>query len=132
MSWHHTQEAREKIRQGKLGEKNPNWRGDNISAREMSYRLYKELGNCQYPNCPEPARERHHKDGNVENNKPDNVQFLCSWHHHLIDGRLEKLAKQAKERDRTGEYHHTLAQQKAHKERGANGLRDKFGRFITK
>ena len=130
----HTPETLEKMRQSKMGEKNPRWGGSDVAplvGRKRAGRRFPVLGKCEYEGgCEKPARERHHKDGNTSNNDRSNLQFLCAWHHHLIDGRLEALAEQAKNRDRDGEYRNTEKQQVAHKRRGESGKRDSKGRFI--
>lgn len=37
--------------------------------------------------------ERHHKNGNPLNNEPENIQFLCRYHHMIVDGRIQKPAR---------------------------------------
>jgi hypothetical protein len=49
------------------------------------------LGQCEYPGCPWPARDRHHVDDNPLNNDPSNVIRYCWKHHMLVDGRLERF-----------------------------------------
>lgn len=64
-----------------LGEKNPQWKGDDaglVSARERARRLYGS----------KKGKEIHHKDGNPHNNSPNNVEFLNRKEHMTNDGRL--------------------------------------------
>jgi len=76
----------------KLGERNPNWGGDNIkpsSGRDRARIMYPQQP-CRI--CGKPS-ERHHKDDNPVNNKPSNVDFLCRKHHMEADGRMERRQK---------------------------------------
>lgn len=105
----HTPEAREKIRQAKLAEKNPNWLGEKASTqagRERAQRLYAPRP-CEV--CANPKSERHHKDGNTQNNAATNIAFLCRKHHMEADGRLKALIQMARanrptERDAFGRF----------------------------
>jgi hypothetical protein len=87
-----TKEHNEHIRLAKLREKNPMWKGDKVSkitGNNRAERWYK-LKPCV--RCGGKA-ERHHKDGNTLNNKPENIAFLCRRCHMKSDGRLDKLPK---------------------------------------
>lgn len=55
----------------------------NISGKKCSV--------CKQAN----ATERHHKDGNPCNNKPENIIICCRKCHMEIDGRSQKLAEQS-------------------------------------
>lgn len=65
------------------GVNHPNYVNGNGSYREIALR---ELGAkcfmCNYSN--KPALEVHHKDGNRENNKIENLIVLCPNHHREI------------------------------------------------
>lgn len=87
-----TPEESARRRASKLGDKNPNWKGDN-APRDAGHARARYL----YPDrpcekCAAEKAERHHKDDNTLNNAPDNVQFLCRRCHMLEDGRLAELA----------------------------------------
>lgn len=77
-----------------FGASNPQWKGDGAgvkSGRQRARHRYPALGVCHC--CGEPARDRHHVDGNTLNNEPSNVLPVCRRCHMTIDGRLERLAK---------------------------------------
>jgi hypothetical protein len=79
----------EKARLAKLGEKNPNWKDEDIldqSARRRAEKLFI---------VPE-GFERHHIDGNPKNNDPTNIKIVRRKEHMVSDGRLEKLIKRNK------------------------------------
>ena len=61
------------------------------AGRARAGRLYPDLGPCGECGLV-PARDRHHRDGNAQNNAPENVAFLCRRCHQRIDGRREALA----------------------------------------
>lgn len=78
---------------GKIGEKNPLWKGDlasENSKRSRAARKY-QLGPCQ--RCGKPASDRHHKDGDTGNNEPENIAILCRGCHMIVDGRAKKLTE---------------------------------------
>lgn len=63
------------------------WRG-----RAQARRLY-QLGACE--DCGRPGVDRHHKDGDTDNNLPENIAILCRRCHQEEDGRLEGLRERA-------------------------------------
>lgn len=74
-------------------------RKDNVTpgaGQYRAHRLYPEMGKCEM--CDAPAVDIHHKDGDRTNNKRSNMMFLCRYHHMKIDGRLELLIKNNKNR----------------------------------
>lgn len=83
--------VRAKLSASKMGERNPNWRGDSIcedSGRDRAWRWFASPATCGI--CgKETKTERHHKDGNTLNNAPSNIAFLCRRCHMLADGRLQ-------------------------------------------
>ncbi len=82
-----TEEHKRNIAATKMGELNPNWKGDKASkqsGRERAIRKY-PFEPCTV--CGSLKSERHHKDGNTLNNERSNIQFLCRKHHMQIDGR---------------------------------------------
>jgi len=98
-------ENRINARLKKLGEKNPNWNGNNAlenSARGRAERRF-QISKCE--NCGESGHDRHHVDGNVYNNFYSNIKILCRRCHMAEDGRLEKL----KERNRRISLHKEVA-----------------------
>lgn len=85
---------RNAIRASKIGENNPNWKGDRCgvrSGRDRARSLFKSNEPCSI--CGSIKSERHHKDGDTLNNEPGNVVFLCRKHHMAADGRLSELIK---------------------------------------
>ena len=85
-----SQSIRQKISIANSKNKNPMWKGSNVktinAGRTRAERWYK-LKPCV--RCGEKA-ERHHKDGNTLNNKPENINFLCRKCHMKSDGRMFK------------------------------------------
>lgn len=60
------------------------------AGRKRAQRLFPALGICT--ECgSKPAVERHHRDGDTENNAPDNVTPVCRRCHMILDGRLAQL-----------------------------------------
>ena len=79
----------ESISKSKLGELNPRWGGDNINpinGRCRAQRMYPRQA-CHI--CGRLA-ERHHKDENLLNNEPSNIEWLCRKHHMEADGRMDR------------------------------------------
>lgn len=84
----------ERYRLSKLGEKNPNWKGENACSQSGRLRAENWFPNpkpCEI--CNSQKSERHHKDGNTLNNDPGNIQWLCRKHHMVEDGRMENWIK---------------------------------------
>jgi hypothetical protein len=89
---------RKALSEQRKGAKNPNWKGDKCELRtgnDRARRLYPHCPPCVI--CGALNSERHHKDGNPRNNKPDNIVFLCRRHHMEMDNRLENLKQKQKE-----------------------------------
>jgi 5-methylcytosine-specific restriction endonuclease McrA len=82
---------REKIRESKLGERNPRWKGDDATEKSGRQRAVRKYDIAQCEHCGAKATDRHHKDRNTKNNAPDNIQRLCRSCHMIVDGRMEKL-----------------------------------------
>lgn len=76
-----TPEACEKIRRSKLGEKNPNYRGDEvgISGARRRARVLHPQQPCE--ECGDENGHRHHVDRNPWNNRKGNIEFLCNSCH---------------------------------------------------
>ena len=65
--------------------------GDSVSekgGRTRAQRKYPTIGSCEH--CGNPAKDRHHKDGDTANNSPENIAVLCRRCHMKEDGRLEE------------------------------------------
>ena len=62
----------------------------DTKGRQRARRLY-ALGQCEYEGCERNAYDRHHIDGDDENNSLENIARLCRRHHMEADGRLEKF-----------------------------------------
>lgn len=85
----HTEETKKRLRESKLGNKNPMWKGDKAkehAGAERARRWFKPKP-CEY--CGNKA-EIHHIDGNKLNNDPKNIRWLCRRCHMIEDKRLEK------------------------------------------
>lgn len=82
----HTPEAIEKIRQGKLGSKNPKWVENMTNPRSGRTRAEK-----MFP-CPK-GLERHHINGDSTDNRPENIEFLTRKEHMIKDGRMAVFKK---------------------------------------
>lgn len=73
------------------GEQSHSWRGDAAgdSAKRSRARKRYRLGKCN--RCESPAVHRHHKDRNISNNSPENIEPLCRRCHlreHAEDRRI--------------------------------------------
>lgn len=76
----------------KSGAEHPNWIGESVSVkggRTRAERLYPVIGPCTI--CGKKKSERHHRDGNTDNNSPMNIVILCRRCHMAEDGRLENF-----------------------------------------
>lgn len=85
-----TEEMKARLSAQRWGANNPMWKGNDAgiaSARERAQRRFPDMGICQ--RCGAAALDRHHKDGNVHNNKHENIEFLCRRCHMKVDGRLD-------------------------------------------
>jgi len=72
-------------------EKNGMWKGEFcglLAGRCRAHRWF-SIDKCQI--CGKKAKDRHHKDGNLLNNSPDNIQPLCRRCHMEADGRMKKI-----------------------------------------
>lgn len=57
------------------------------AGRAKARRRYAVLGMCERCGLV-PAEDRHHVDGDPQNNERTNVVFLCTRCHMAVDGRL--------------------------------------------
>jgi ribosomal protein S27E len=60
------------------GAAHPNWKGDAApldTKRRRAQNRYPEIGLCR--RCGRPATERHHRDRDLNNAEPDNIEPLC-------------------------------------------------------
>ena len=63
------------------------------AGRQTARRIHRLLGKCDY--CENPARDRHHKNGDATDNSTENLAFLCRKCHMEEDGRLMKFVASA-------------------------------------
>ncbi len=85
----------DKFSQERVGEANPNWKGDHIkhdSGRARARRQFIELQPCRY--CGSLKTEHHHKDSDEFNNVADNLEWVCRRCHMRLDGRIHNLRHQ--------------------------------------
>lgn len=78
--------------ESKLGARNPQWLGEKVSddgGRLRARRRFSTAGGCS--ECGAPKAERHHIDGNTQNNDQSNIAILCRRCHMVADGRLTKF-----------------------------------------
>lgn len=69
------------------------WRKGEVGpagGRFRARRLY-ELRPCDL--CGGEAKDRHHVDGDTNNNAPENIQVLCRSCHMKVDGRAVRLSE---------------------------------------
>ena len=79
--------------ESKLGENNPNWKGDNISKEAGRYRAKRLLNRFNIND----GKEIHHIDGNPLNNDPSNLEIITRKGHMIEDGRMFNNLKQYKD-----------------------------------
>lgn len=79
----HTSATKKLLREQKLGENNPHWKGDEASAQAGRYRAIKLFLKEPCTECGNPEGHRHHIDRNTKNNVPENIEFLCNHCHTL-------------------------------------------------
>lgn len=63
-----------------------NWKGDGAKKHSKSYRAIRRYSLRECERCGAPGELRHHKDENVGNNEPENIEILCRkchQQHHL-------------------------------------------------
>lgn len=63
------------------------------AGREEARRLYQLPEKCD--ECEDPPYDRHHKNGDTNNNSQENIAFLCRRCHMVADGRLAKFKELA-------------------------------------
>lgn len=66
------------------------FRAERERGHEKAQALYPDMGTCEHCKL-RPARDRHHKDDDTENNDRSNVEFLCRSCHMKADGRIGNL-----------------------------------------
>ena len=84
----HSESFKKVMSENRMGDKNPNWKGNNINPENGRQRARSLYGKKPCIICDKQNAEIHHKDGNPMNNDVSNILFLCHFHHNLIDGRL--------------------------------------------
>jgi len=77
------------------GETHPSYLGKHASVSACRRRAVTAYPATPCSICGSEKSERHHVDGNVNNNARSNIQFLCRKHHMQVDGRTAngKIAK---------------------------------------
>lgn len=65
------------------GELNSNWRGDKTKSPRDRAKLWYKAEECVVCGATKEDRriERHHRDGDIYNNNPENILILCSYCH---------------------------------------------------
>lgn len=80
----------------KMGELNPNWKGDLAGRTAGRKRAANRFTLSLCAKCGKPAMDRHHKDTNTLNNHPGNIEVLCRRCHMKEDGRLAQFIELAR------------------------------------
>lgn len=86
------QSAEHIARRKRFGPEHPNWVGDAVSVksgRSRAARAFPVIGACV--KCGNAKAERHHKNGNTADNRPENIEIVCRRCHMEEDGRLAKF-----------------------------------------
>jgi hypothetical protein len=89
----HAKASRLGLHSDNCGNRNGNWKGSRVSRRtgySRALKMYKPRS-CQ--RCGNRKAERHHQNGNILDNRPQNIRFLCRKCHMTIDGRLERFIR---------------------------------------
>jgi len=70
----------------------PNNNPDLWTARKQCQQLYPPIPGelCEVCKQPKPRLHRHHKDKDVWNNDPDNLEFACGGCHNRLEPRRKK------------------------------------------
>lgn len=74
---------------GIVGAGAPNWKGDAVRDGHGRARRYYPLDKCEL--CGAPATDRHHRNGDHRDNRPENIAGLCRRCHMSEDGRLARF-----------------------------------------
>lgn len=68
-------------------------RGYDTRWRATRARFLREHPGCQFPDCPEPASDVHHRDGlgpsGPRGHDPSNLAALCQRHHSAITAQMQ-------------------------------------------
>ena len=65
-----------------------------MKGHKIARRLVPELGTCEV--CGAPAVDRHHRNGDHDDNRLENIAQVCRRCHHEIDGRVEAMRRDPK------------------------------------
>lgn len=87
----HSEEAKERMRQSKLAERNPNWIGDKVGYIGLHNWIRRRLPKPEF--CIDcgirPAIDLANKG--IYNRSLDNWEWLCRKCHMIKDGRMDKF-----------------------------------------
>lgn len=86
-----TPDSIQKIRAAKLGKSNPNWKGGKATPNAGRSRARTKFAALNCSRCGALKAERHHKDGDTNNNDESNIDIVCRRCHMVVDGRLAGL-----------------------------------------
>lgn len=93
--YHHSEETKQKLREMKIGERNPKWKGNSAGHNAGRLRAQRYFAQEPCTRCGNPNGHRHHIDRNTFNNDKQNIQFLCNKCHALThyeeDGPFNRL-----------------------------------------
>jgi len=89
----HSQASRAKMSASRTGRRKEGALEESAKARgrRVARALYPLPDQCEL--CPAPATDRHHKDGDTDNNRKGNIQFLCHPCHTRIDNPKHRSAE---------------------------------------
>lgn len=86
----HSPETRAKMSEARTGYRKIEAKPESVKqrGRRIARSKFPLPDTCEL--CPAPATDRHHRDGDTDNNGEGNIQFLCHPCHIRIDNPMKK------------------------------------------
>lgn len=88
----HSEATKAEMSRSRQLDRHPRWKGDEAKkesvkarGRRMARKKFQLPEFCETAGCDAPATDRHHKDGDTDNNKKRNIAFLCHPCHITVD-----------------------------------------------
>ena len=91
-----TEETKERIRQTKIAEKNPMWRGDSVGIHQLHTWVKVRLPKPKKCECCKKVPPYDLANKGIYDRNLENWEWLCRRCHMTKDGRIKQLASQAK------------------------------------